>query len=402
MVGFYFDRRRGLAAGISSAGAGVGMLVLSLLAAFLAEHYGWKGCLIIMAGVCLQCILCGALMRSLVPTLKVLQPNAFLSKDEDERNVAKSEPVNNRFISSLPVIKENMLLNCGEMTKTNDAVLSDAAEDTNDSELSPQAKLLLARDTFAVEKQQSASLGRRVVGVSSCIELTNVPAIKSSRRRVSEDNMQSMSTDCQLWQELSSSSNKTKGENLGIRSRRSASVLSDPVMPLMKKDIFYSGSMASLHSSRSRLDKEAGFPPLPEELYHRTAYGQKSAMSRAVHILKEMLDVSIMVNLSFVVICAANVFIQLGYFVPIVFLPAYGLSLGLSAPQAATLLAVLGKLSLSVWILSELYVIIIIISSQGHPNQISYDLLLSVGLSVGIQRSVHLCEKLLAFHEFNT
>lgn len=346
MVGFYFERRRGLAAGISSAGAGVGMLILSLLAAFLAEQYGWKGCLIIMAGVCLQCTLCGTLMRPLVPTLSVLQPNAFLSKDDDEKSVAKSEPVTSRFVSNLPVIKENVLLNCDDVTKTTDLVPypSDTSENSNDSKLSPHAKRLLARDNSQVEQQPSAS-SRRVVGVSSCVELAterdSFPMIRSPKRRVSEDNAQLMITNYQLWQELSSSSDKTSGS----QARRSTSVLTDPVVtPLMKKDIFYSGSIASLHSSITRMEKDADVPSLPE-LYHPAVYVQKSAMSRAVHILKEMLDVSILVNLSFVVICAANVFIQLGYFVPIVFLPAYGLSLGLSAAQAATLLAVLGKLT---------------------------------------------------------
>jgi MFS family permease len=65
MVGYYFERRRGFAAGIASAGAGFGMLVLTTLAAQLEENYTWKGTLIILAGVSLNCIACGALMRPL-------------------------------------------------------------------------------------------------------------------------------------------------------------------------------------------------------------------------------------------------------------------------------------------------------------------------------------------------
>lgn len=66
MVGYYFERRRGIAAGIATSGAGFGMLVLSPLAAFLVDEYSWKGTLIILAGVSLNCIACGALMRPLV------------------------------------------------------------------------------------------------------------------------------------------------------------------------------------------------------------------------------------------------------------------------------------------------------------------------------------------------
>jgi len=65
MVGYYFERRRGIAAGIASSGAGFGMLVLSPLAAFLVDEYNWKGTLMILAGVSLNCIVWGGLMRPL-------------------------------------------------------------------------------------------------------------------------------------------------------------------------------------------------------------------------------------------------------------------------------------------------------------------------------------------------
>lgn len=65
MVGYYFERKRGIAAGIASSGAGFGMLVLSPLAAWLNYEYTWKGALTLLAGVSVNCLVCGALMRPL-------------------------------------------------------------------------------------------------------------------------------------------------------------------------------------------------------------------------------------------------------------------------------------------------------------------------------------------------
>jgi len=65
MVGYYFERRRGIAAGVACSGSGFGLLALAPLAAFLVAEYTWKGALTVLAGVSLNCLVWGALMRPL-------------------------------------------------------------------------------------------------------------------------------------------------------------------------------------------------------------------------------------------------------------------------------------------------------------------------------------------------
>ena len=60
-----------------------------------------------------------------------------------------------------------------------------------------------------------------------------------------------------------------------------------------------------------------------------------------------MLDVSLFANCAFLVICVSSVFIQLGYFVPVVFLTPYAQSLQLSTSDAALVLSVIGQYSVS-------------------------------------------------------
>jgi len=66
MVGYYFEQRRGIAAGLACSGAGFGLLTMAPLAAFLVAEYTWRGALIVLAGVSLNCLVCGALMRPLL------------------------------------------------------------------------------------------------------------------------------------------------------------------------------------------------------------------------------------------------------------------------------------------------------------------------------------------------
>ena len=64
-VGFYFEKKRSLATGISVCGSGVGAFVMAPLTSFLVETYGWKITNLVLGGICLTCLLFGGLMRPL-------------------------------------------------------------------------------------------------------------------------------------------------------------------------------------------------------------------------------------------------------------------------------------------------------------------------------------------------
>nr|CAD7588946.1 unnamed protein product [Timema genevievae] len=66
-TGFYFERWRAIATGIAVCGSGIGTFVLAPFAVHLIEWYGWRGALIIQAGLVLNCAIFGTLFRPLEP-----------------------------------------------------------------------------------------------------------------------------------------------------------------------------------------------------------------------------------------------------------------------------------------------------------------------------------------------
>ncbi|KAG5893830.1 hypothetical protein JTB14_018332 [Gonioctena quinquepunctata] len=64
-VGYYFETKRSLATGIAVCGSGVGTFAFAPLATILLDNYGWRGANLILAGLILNCVLFGALMRPL-------------------------------------------------------------------------------------------------------------------------------------------------------------------------------------------------------------------------------------------------------------------------------------------------------------------------------------------------
>ena len=58
IISGYFERRRALATGIAACGTGVGTMVYAPFVEWLMEEYGWRGTLLIEAGLLLNCCVC--------------------------------------------------------------------------------------------------------------------------------------------------------------------------------------------------------------------------------------------------------------------------------------------------------------------------------------------------------
>ena len=65
VVGFYFDKWRALANGITSSGSGVGTFVFSPLFSYLIDEYTWKGAMLLLAGIVLHCLVLSSVYRPL-------------------------------------------------------------------------------------------------------------------------------------------------------------------------------------------------------------------------------------------------------------------------------------------------------------------------------------------------
>lgn len=64
-VTMYFEKKRSLATGIAVCGSGFGTFIFAPIISKLMEQYGWRGSLLILAGIVLECVLFGALFRPL-------------------------------------------------------------------------------------------------------------------------------------------------------------------------------------------------------------------------------------------------------------------------------------------------------------------------------------------------
>lgn len=68
IVAYYFDKKRSFATGLAVCGSGIGTFIFAPLIQALLDEYGWRGTTLILAGLFLNLVVCGALMRDLPGT----------------------------------------------------------------------------------------------------------------------------------------------------------------------------------------------------------------------------------------------------------------------------------------------------------------------------------------------
>ena len=92
-VGFYFDKKRALATGIASSGTGVGTLILAPVTAQLLELMDWKNTVVMIGGLFLHTVLCGAVMRPMYFSPKSRESCANLADE------SSSDPVHAKLLN---------------------------------------------------------------------------------------------------------------------------------------------------------------------------------------------------------------------------------------------------------------------------------------------------------------
>jgi len=63
VVGLYFNRKRAVATGIAMSGSGLGTFAYAYLSNYLIDMFDWRGTILILSGILLNGVVCGALFR---------------------------------------------------------------------------------------------------------------------------------------------------------------------------------------------------------------------------------------------------------------------------------------------------------------------------------------------------
>ena len=205
IVGLYFDKRRAMASGIALSGAGIGTLVIAPLIEILIETYSWRGATWILAGVCLNCMICGSLFRPITIINTNIREMSPPAKDSDIIKCSDHVGDGDQTEIKLGISKDMIQLNSSngllsvELTRTKVAIsLGDGSSPSDDSQLHPTLIKTVAcqwgvDQKHVVYKNSEEGRPKAHASISDYIsKITAISSLAGPRRRVSCPNFRAL------------------------------------------------------------------------------------------------------------------------------------------------------------------------------------------------------------------
>ncbi|CAD5113872.1 DgyrCDS3036 [Dimorphilus gyrociliatus] len=117
-VTFYFEKKRSFATGLAVCGSGVGTFAIAPLTEVLLQEYGWRGAILLQAGLILNCCICGALFRPLEEekieeeeeVSKEIEPISAPAKEHINIKMTRKDAFYSASLENIPMYKSDPAL----------------------------------------------------------------------------------------------------------------------------------------------------------------------------------------------------------------------------------------------------------------------------------------------------
>ncbi|XP_067128273.1 LOW QUALITY PROTEIN: monocarboxylate transporter 12-like [Centruroides vittatus] len=344
-VSYYFSTKRAFATGIAVCGSGMGAFVFAPICQALLSIYDWKGSLLILSGLTLNCMVFGALMRPLESADDQKTVSTTTEKRESKFDLIQHDDgtLETKEFNTEPGVQSRQDLD--QMNKTTRMpfiTLSSIGET-----LKPGCE-----GKNGTRKLSLLQLKSNLVMVHP--DMNHKPISPSTVREISRRNLQfpMESTSSISNIPLSNRNNSVIGDYQSRRiSRRRVSIdvhkhtyRREYYRPIYRKDIFYSGSVTSLaqynQSQKDIRTYVASVTSLPKTDGEEE---ESSCVSPAITVaLKEMLNFSLLKDCSFMLLCISNIFGMMGFYIPFVYITDSSTLKGIPKSDAAFILSIIG------------------------------------------------------------
>lgn len=296
IVGFYFEQRRALANGIANSGSGVGTFLYAPLCRYLQDMYTWRGALLILAGLLLNCLVCAALFRPV--QYKHCNSNTTATDEWTAANVDQEK----YLISGKKSDKQSLdvvLTKSQSEKKLLDLQLCKSQSHGNvaSAHICNKEAMPVLTDTYGVRKgSMPASMFTRLQDKSH--SLVHVPMPTSTTFHSTGPMLQRSG---QLYRSL--------GANMEERLHLSQELLQKP---MYRKDAFYSGSIWKLPQYANMDTDRTHYPGsvlrLPEVTCSESAEGRSGLnCSEINYVIHTLIGASLLRNPVFVLCVSMSV-----------------------------------------------------------------------------------------------
>lgn len=396
-VGFYFERWRALATGIAVCGSGIGTFLMAPLCTLLIDSYGWRGALIIQAGLILNCAVFGTLFRPLEPIKVALaQPDVnFVDTGDQKKSSAEQLPLlfrikkdrddaikkcdssasfadnasitaepkagprsrflktsnNNKYPTATQVLVRSTTALSGNRRSSSSSLnaQTNSLHASNTSTASPtKSRKRLSGTSSYTDAEQQEEEGKPVLAVNEVPEdvtLKRVPTCNEILKPVEEERRGSDETTEMLEEADTVMIIQTDKRN---RHSSECSCISRDVgvRPLYRDDIFFGGSLQKLpqYTSQNSVAYHMSVTRLPSKKDVMQEVDQEcrlcpEAVRRTV---ATMLDMSLLRSPTFLLLSLSGFITMMGFYVPFTYLKDRAEVSGIEPSKSVWLVSTIG------------------------------------------------------------
>ncbi|XP_074040298.1 monocarboxylate transporter 1 [Leptinotarsa decemlineata] len=299
----YFEKKRSLATGIAVCGSGFGTFIFAPIINKLLAEYGWRGSILIIGAIVLECILFGSLFR----------PLEAKRSEEDDKELRATEANIDIHVS------DHDLRQFGTSLKTNGTI--------NGNMHRPHSVA-----HFNIPKTTKFEANGNIPA-STKVKTNDVTRLALSQPMLTQ-------SEGQYRQHL----------HFGSQSLRRHG-------PIDRPDAFYQGSLMNIPSYRSKSNLKKGEEgPLMQRRHSTYSHKRQRDLSEAESVepsklcgiipcskeVSEMLDFSLFGDVIFILFSTSNLLTSIGFNIPYVYLMPKATSLGMLKEKGSMLIAVIG------------------------------------------------------------
>lgn len=294
----YFDKKRGIAGGIVCSGAGFGIFILAPILQFLMEEYGWRGTMLITAGIFMQLCACSTLLRPL-STQKARSGKCDINLDKDDEN------------DPMILNKPNEVLTLSDIQERSDVKIMEPFLYQNDMNIEEE------KDNVEHTKPTQKHIFKTITLLDRSASADTL-AIKQKL----------VNKDLSIAYAISSLQN--------IPSVKPVSQMEH----FLRNSQFLHPDVVLAKSQQMINDNESTSEP---DLNSNAKY--KRGKIRICN--SKSCDLSMLRNKTFIPLLLGGILIQMGQFIPNMFIPDYCFSIGLDGTQMSIIISLYGMFTLS-------------------------------------------------------
>lgn len=366
-VGYYFEKWRALATGISLCGSGVGTFVFAPLTATLIEKCGWRGALLCQAGIILLCVGFGSCFRPLKPV------EVEIEEEPEEKDKLLHEKVpaiftkalpEGRFSYSVPNSNHNTWIGAAQNSQYPTAAEVFRGSNANlERRSSGQSGILSSANINSTTKklEQLSKAQKRLSGQSTPEEVMPQPLFSNHKelKPVGEDEEETEAGTLLLENGTGDdvkpvmmtarrhtvSGRRPNDQSGGSRAGSKRGSISEN-RPMYRDDIFFSGSLVRIpqYQSQTSLAYHMSVTRMPtkQDVIEVEEKSCKLCPESVRRTLATMLDVSLLKSPSFLLLAFSGFFTMMGFFVPFMFIAGRAKEGGMDEANALMIVSAIG------------------------------------------------------------